>query len=737
MPPASRAGGFSALPLGLAAGAAIIVVAAFTVYIPCLGGQFVLDDDTLLTENRVIQSEDGLYRSWCSSESADFWPVTSTTFWIEWRLWGDSPGGYHVSNVILHSIEALLVWVILRKLSIPGAFFAALIFAVHPVNVESVAWIAQRKNMMAMLFFLLSVFWYMKALRSHGGPREREHNGGPWEREEWCPLAAKQTPHPSSFIPHPSSFYLLSLAAFVLAMLGKGSAAVLPVLILGIVWWMRPLTWRDLLRALPFFAVAVALTAVNVWFQTHGAEIVTRKADFVERLLGAGGVVWFYLYKAVFPIELAFVYRQWHIAAGDPLWWIPLLSALGVTAVLWRYRRSWARPLLFAWAMFCAALVPVMGFTDVGFMKYSLVADHYQHIAIIAAIALAASSWSGWRGRERGAGRWAGGLTAGAAVGLLALLAFRQSTIYGGGITLYRATLQRNPDCWMARNNLGQLLYRSGRVEEAGEQLEEALRLKPDYAEAHSNLGNLLSEIGRLPEAIEHYEKAIEINPNYAEAYNNLGNALTNSGRGGEAIERFERALTRRPDYPSAHNNLAAALAQLGRVQEALDHYGEAIRLKQNYTETHNNLGGLLSETGHLEEAIAHHRRALSIKPDYAEAHSDLGNALTKQGSTAEAVAEFERALKLKPDFAEAHSNLGVILVQAGKLSEAAEHFRHAVRLKPGYLEAQINLVVVHERLNQMPEAIAAAQKALEIARAQGRAEQAANIEAWLRLHGQ
>ena len=300
------------------------------------------------------------------------------------------PAGYHVTNLILHAAEALLIWVILRKLSIPGAFLAAAIFAVHPVNVESVAWIAQRKNTMAMLFFLLSILWYLKTVipaASVGMPQVRSH-GGPWERETF-----------SSFIRHPSSLYFwywLSLTAFVLAMLSKGSVVVLPVLLLGIIWWLRPVTIRDMLRTAPFFAVAAALAAVNVWFQTHGSGEVLRTASFTERLLGAGGVVWFYLYKALLPLDLDFVYPQWHIKAGNPLWWLPLLAAFAVTAVLWRYRTSWSRPLLFAWGFFCVALAPVMGFTDVGFMKYSLVADHYQHIAVIGLIALAAAGWSAW-----------------------------------------------------------------------------------------------------------------------------------------------------------------------------------------------------------------------------------------------------------------------------------------------------------------------------------------------------
>ena len=267
-------------------------------------------------------------------------------------------------------------------------------------------------------------------------------------------------------------WYWLSLAAFVLAMLGKGSVAILPILLLGIVWWLQPeetvpifelhengiapFIWRDLLRTAPFFAVAVVLTLVNMWFQTYGMEVVFRKASFADRLVGSGCVVWFYLYKALLPIDLCFVYPQWKIEAGNPLWWMPLLAALAVTAVLLRYKKSWGRPLLFSWGFFCVALIPVMGFADVGFMQYSLVADHYQHIALIGIIALASAAWSLWRPRMRAAAYWAATAVAFATVGSLAFLTWRQSGIYRDGYTLYHAVLEKNPNCWMAYNNLRQ-----------------------------------------------------------------------------------------------------------------------------------------------------------------------------------------------------------------------------------------------------------------------------------------
>jgi tetratricopeptide (TPR) repeat protein len=525
-----------------------------------------------------------------------------------------NPAGYHVTNLILHVAEALLIWVILRKLSIPGAFWAAMLFAVHPVNVEAAAWITQRKDMLAVLFFLLSILWYLKAdmpTASVGmapAPTARSH-GGPWEREN-CPLSTVHCP----------LFYWLSLAAFVLAMLSKGSAVILPAVLLGIVWWQRPMRtvpfrWprRDLLRIAPFFAVAAALAGVNVWFQTHGTEVTIRSAGFAERLLGAGCTVWFYLYKAVVPVDLAFVYRQWRIEIGNPLWWLPLLAALAVTAALWRYRKSWSRGILFAWGFFCVSLVPVMGFTDVGFMKHSLVADHYQHIAIIGAIALVAAGFGSWRGRVQGGLRRAAPMVAIAAAGALAFLTWRQSGLYRDAVTLYRFALEKNPDCWMIQNNMGKRLFEKGRLNEATGYYETAIRLNPDFPEAHYNLGLVLSETDRPREAIEQYQRALRLQPNYTEVLNNMGNALLEDGRPGESIGYFEKALRLRLDFILAHNGLGAALVQIGRPLDAIEHFKQALRLKPADVDAWNNLTFAYAAAHQSAEAIAAARKTLEL----------------------------------------------------------------------------------------------------------------------------
>jgi tetratricopeptide (TPR) repeat protein len=709
-------------PWSATAGAVLIAAAVFMAYLPSINGGFIWDDHDLITNNNLIKASDGPLLIWCSTEPIDYWPVTNTTFWIEWRLWGMHPTGYHLTNLILHIAESVLIWIILRKLSMPGAFLAAMIFALHPVNVESVAWIAQRKNLMAMLFFLISILLYLKGIQGATSRRPE----GTWRE------TASGFLHPSSFIPHPSGFFWLSLAAFTLAMLSKGSVAVLPILLLGIVWWQRPLTWRDMVWSAPFFLVALVFTAVNMWFQMFGMEEAVRTAGYTERLLGAGSVVWFYLYKAILPIDLSFVYEHWRIETASLLWWLPLAAALVVTAVLWRYRKSWSRPLLFAWGFFCVVLVPVMGLTDVYFMRYALVADHYQHIAIIAVIALASALWSAWHRLALGTMRWTAAATAVAALGILALLTWQQSGQYRDEFTLFDDTLKKSPDCWMAHTNLGKALIDAGRLQDAMDHFRQALLIKSDSIVACNDLGNVLVQMGRVQEAMEYYRKALSFKPDYPQALNNMGNALVEAGRPEEAIEYCQKALRLDPGFYEACFNLGNASSSLGRSQEAIDYYHQALAIKSDYPEAHNNLANALILAGRPAEAIEHCQTALQLKPSFTEAQFNLGNAFLSLDRLPEAIEHYRQALALKPGFAQAQNNLGGALVQAGRPGEAIEHFRQALRLKPQFTDAYYNLALAYAGTHQSSEAVAAAGKALELARSQGQTVLARQIEDWL-----
>ncbi|MCC6126883.1 MAG: tetratricopeptide repeat protein [Pirellulales bacterium] len=748
------------------AGAALIAVAVFFAYFPSIEGGFIWDDHLLITDCKLIAASDGLYRFWCTTDPYDYWPVTNSSFWIEWRLWGMNPTGYRVVNLLLHVSESLLIWYLLRKLAVPGAFPAALLFAVHPVNVETVAWIAQRKNLLAMLFVLLSMLWYWKAEMSGGeraaraankkNPNDAEPLGGsaliaqnsiPTSYPPEVVKKLGQAPHNTHYStdnrqlgsePVPffynlaSPWYWLSLLAFALAMLSKGSAAVLPALLLGMIGWRRKLSWRDLARTAPFFAVSAVLVGVNIWFQRHGAETVIRNAGFIERLLGAGGAVWFYLSKAILPIDLCFVYPQWRIQTGNWLWWLPLLAALAVTVALWRYRGKWSRPVLFAWGFFCIALVPVMGFTDVYFMKYSLVADHYQHLALLGPIVLAAAGWSAWRGRSRGAAPAFAMLAAILAAGTLATLTWRQSRQYRDEIALYRATLEKNPDCWMACNNLGKALLEAGRPEEAIGCFRSSLRLNPQNHEAHNNLGTVLCDRGEISEAIEHFREALRLKPDFLDAQYDLGLALAKAGRPDEAIFYYREALKTDPEYAKAYNGLGNALIEIGLWPEGIESFERAIELQPGFAEAHGNLGFALARIGRLKEAIDHYEQALRLQPDLPQAHNNLGNALVRMDRPQEAIEHFRQALRLQPNSPQIHFNLANTLVEAGAPREAVRLYERAIDLQPDYAEARFNLAIAYHQIGRRADALRAAQKALDLARTQGKTALARQIEDWL-----
>jgi protein O-mannosyl-transferase len=510
-------------------GIAFIVIATSIAYVPSYHGGFLLDDEGMITQNPLIIGPHGLGRLWFTTEPQDYWPLTYTTFWLEWRIWGNNPTGYHIVNLTLHIGTALLIWAILSRLSLPGGFLAAVLFALHPVNVESVAWISQRKNTLSLLFFLLSILWYLKfdvSLLSCN------LSGGRHAQSEFSDRT------------HGAGWYCLSLLAFVLASLSKGSVVILPLILLGLVWWRRKIEKADLLRLSPFFIVAAVFAMVNVWFQSKGLQESIRNANLTERLLGAGTVVWFYLSKALWPFDLAFIYPRWNIQVDRWQWWLPLLAAIGLTVALWWKRfTEWGRPLLVAWGFYCIALLPIMGLTDVGFMQFSLVADHYQHIAIISVLALVANAWWLWQKRLEGVKRASAIAAAVVVVGLLGCLTWQQSRLYRDAEASYRAALEKNPDCWILHGNLGRCLLERGSTIAAVDHLNEALRLNPDALMAHYDLGRAMTRLHHLPAAITQFQESIRLQPDFFAPYRALSMIYAQTNRPDDALATAEKAL--------------------------------------------------------------------------------------------------------------------------------------------------------------------------------------------------
>ncbi len=666
-------------------GGALLILTTVLAYWPALAGGFIWDDDLLVTNNRLIQSSNGLSRIWFTTEPIDYWPLTNSSFWLEWRLWGMRAAGYHATNLFLHIVAALLVWALLKRLAIPGAYLGAMLFAVHPVNVESVAWIAQRKNTLAIVFYFLSILWY---LRSQEAVQNSKHSNDSAQSQ-----LGKSFPF--------DRFYFFSLIAFLIAMLSKGSVAILPLVLLIFVWWRNTrLTPLDFARIGPFFMVAALLTCVNIWFQTHGAESAVRHADFFERLADAGTAVWFYLAKALLPIDLMFIYPQWAIHTADVLWWLPLAAAVVLTALLvWKASRNSSRSLLLAWSYFCIGLAPVAGFIDVYFMKYSLVADHYQYLSLVAVTSLVAAGWWEIYCRFGLAAQRAWIAAAAFVVAVLTYLTMQQCAMYRDSASLWQTAIDKNPACWMAYQNLGLVALAESKPQHAVDLYRKTLALKPDHASAYYDIGVALANMGNIGEAIENFRKTIRLKPDYVEAHNNLGAALFNVGKQEEALAEFTRAIELKPNNADAHNNLAAALNAMGRPQEALGHCMEALRLNPDDASVHNNLGNAYVAINQLDQGVEEYRRALAIDPKFAEARANLGVALARNGQVAEAVGQFQKAIELAPN----------------------------------NLQTYANLWTAYANLHRPNDAIATAEQALRIARDHHQNDLTKQIEDWLR----
>jgi len=429
------------------------------------------------------------------------------------------------------------------------------------------------------------------------------------------------------------------------------------------IWWQRG-RWRqtDIMWIAPFFAMALAMSILTIAEQL-GHIAVQGEAEwtlgFAERLIIASNAIWFYAGKVLCPADLAFVYPRWNVVTSSIWSWFPLAGVIIVGGVLWAWRRrSWARVGLFGFLFFVMALLPVLGFFDVFYFRYSFVADHFQYLASLGIIALAATGIAQVLERNK---LWltpTGNVLCAVLLVTLAGLTWKQARVYRDPETLWRDTVTKNPVGWMAHDNLGYTLTQAGKLDEAMEHFERALRIRPDYPEAHNNLGVALTRAGRTQEAISHFEQALRLKPHYPDAYYNLGIALADAGRLQEAVVYYERALELKPDNAEAYNNLGNALVRIGRVEDAIRHWEQSLQINPDFAEAHNNWGSALLGMGKAQEAIEHYERSLRINPDYAKAHYNLGTALELTGRTQEAINHYERAAQLNPAFAEAQDAL-------------------------------------------------------------------------------
>jgi len=620
--------------------AAAILAATLLAYQPVWHAGYIWDDDDYVTQNEALRSADGLKKIWITpGTTVQYYPLVFTSFWAERRLWGLEPFGYHLVNVILHAVNAVLLWRVLRRLQIPGAWWAATIFALHPVNVESVAWITERKNVLSGLFYLLAALAWLR----------------------FRPLTDEEPTRVPDW-----RYYWLASGFFVCALLSKTVTCSLPAVLLLLIWWKTGrVQKRDGVALAPWFALGIASGFMTRWMEQRlGTSRADWELSFVQRCLVAGRALWFYAGKLVCPRPLTFVYPRWNIDTGAAWQYLFPLAALLLLGALWKLRSQIGRGPLVAVLCFAGTLLPALGFVDIYPFRYSFVADHFQYLACIALIVLTVNIIAVIGRRMTNQGRHRGTVAAVVLLVILGISTWNQAHAYQDAETLWRVTLAKNPNAWLAHDNLGVILAKAGKTPEAIGHFEEAVRLKPDFTEAQYNMGLAMAQAGKNEEALGHYEQALQSRPNFAEAHFNTGIILTRLGRTTEAIGHFEEAVKLKPDFVEAHYNLGLALAKVERMPEALNHWEKAVQLKPDFAEAHYNLGLALANAGRVSEAINYWEQAVRFKSDYIEAHHNLAIALDQTGRTGEAMAEYEQALRLNPNDAEARRALARLQAQ-------------------------------------------------------------------------
>lgn len=662
------------LPSAPVAGLLLVLLVGLT-YAAALRNGFVWDDDLHVTANPHIIGPLGLREIWTTA-AANYFPLVLTNFWAQHALWGLDPLGYHVVTILCHAVAALALWRLLLALRIPGAWLGAALWALHPVQVESVAWISELKNTQSAIFFFLSIRCYVHWLDE---PQRRRNLG-------------------------------LALVLGVAAILSKPSTVMLPVALGLCAWWRRGrLVWRDLLPLTPFFALAALASGWTIWEQKfHSGAIGAEWSQGLgERAAIAGRIGWFYLGKLLWPEPLIFIYPRWQIDPANPLAYVPLLAALGLVGWLaWRSRGA-PRPALLAALYFGALLFPVLGFFNIYFFRYSFVGDHFQYLASAGPLVLLVALVVRYGGRAA----WPVG------AGLLVVcggLSARQCGVYRNHETLWRDTITLNPGARMAWVNLADTLSKSGRREESVKYFTHAVEMDPAEPNVHNDLGGVLLLLGRPAEALPHLEFAARAKPNGVEIQSNLGSALDAVGRHAEAMDHYQQAIDLDPKYPIARSNLAAALAEAGRFDEAAKHFSVALELRPDDAAARVGFARTLLRLGRGPEALAQFERALRTNPASADTHRHFAMALLQSGRVPEAIEHFTTATRLAPDSAVTQGAYGAALAFLQRWSEAIPVLERAVQLDPANAEAQRALGVALVNTQQLAAAVPHFEAALQ-----------------------
>ena len=605
-------------------GTVALVAITILAYLPVLRAGFIWDDDSYVEHNAALRSADGLWQIWTDANATpQYYPLVHTTFWVEYHLWGvGSAVPFHALNVLLHATSAVLLWGLLRRLGVPNAWLAAALFAVHPVQVESVAWVTERKNVLSSVFYLLAFGAYLNAIPP-GEPLNRRR-------------------------------YAAAFCLFLLALLAKTVTATLPAAVLLVLWWKRGrLARRDVWPTLPFVVVG-ALLGVHTG-HLERVHVGARGPEFaftlVDRVLIAGRAVWFYAAKLAVPWPLSFIYPRWTIDARQPWQYAYPAAAVAAVVALWLLRGRLGRGPLVAVLFFVGTLFPALGFANVYPMRYSFVADHFQYLACIGPLALfasllppAASQIRGHPGNAHPRLRWLAAVPVAACVALT----FTRTLAYRDRLTLWTDTVAKNPGSWMAHTNLGHALVAAGRIDAAWAQYQRAAQLAPHLAEPHFNLAMGHARFGDYAAAAAECRAAIAADPAYAPAYANLAKVLVQQDQLPAAVQAGREATRLAPAYPLGHAALGLALDRSGRLSQAADEYGAAVNLNPDDADAQLHLADADNRLGRFAAAAQHYEAAVSRDPTNAAAWANLGNVLLRVGRPADAATSFRRARELR-----------------------------------------------------------------------------------------
>ena len=655
----------------------LLVIFALAVYWQVNGHEFVNYDDSLyVIENPQVKNGvdlNAVIWAFKSTHAANWHPLTWLSHMADVELYGLAPGAHHLTSVVFHIANSLLLFVVLRRMTghLWQSAVVAALFALHPLHVESVAWVAERKDVLSTFFWLLTMLGYARYAERPGVAR-----------------------------------YLLVVGCFMLGLMTKPMLVTLPFVLLLLDYW--PLRrvgierfgehqsgnlpcWRPLLglvwEKLPLFLLAIVSSVITFWAQKKGGAVGSMELyPLTSRVANALVSYVKYIGKTIWPVDLAAFYPH---PGSLPAWQVVgagvLLVLITVAALRSLRQRPW---FVVGWLWFVGTLVPVIGLVQIGLQA---MADRYTYIPLIGLFMIVAWGVSeligGWQHKKK--------LLATAAIILLMVLSvvsWRQTTYWKNSVTLFQHALAVTENNYLAHNALGSALKGSGQTEAALIHYFKALEIRPDYAAPHYNIGHTLAQQGKQADAIRHFQKAIHIKPEYAAAHDHLGYMFVLQDKFAEAVSHYLAALQIKPDDAQVHNRLGLALKGQGQIQTAANHFHRAVKIDPFFAAAHYNLGHAQMTLGHLNEAKNQFGLAIRLRPDYVDAHYDLGNIFMREGRFAEAIKHYSAVVRLNPNHAAGHNNLGAAMIIAGQPQEAISHFRAALRIQPDYADAHNNL---------------------------------------------